>query len=115
MATADVTRRAWSRRLPGARELAAGAAVAGIVVSGFLLAAAVASGPSQFVRWSLADYPGWLSGPLAGLTGSVSVGEFIGLSALMYGLYLVVVSLADAVRLGWLLAGIAALHLVFLL
>jgi Glycosyltransferase family 87 len=115
VATADVTRRAWARRLPGAREVVAGSALAGMVGAGLLLAAAVASGPSQFVRWSLEDYPGWLSGPLAGLTGSVSVGEFIGLTALMYALYLVVVALGDALRLSWLLAAIAALHLIFLL
>ena len=87
-----------------------------MVVVGFLLAAEVASAPSQFVRWSLEiGYPGWLRGPLDGLAEPITVKGFIGLTVLLYGLYLVVVWTAEAVRTSWALVAIGALHLIFLL
>ncbi len=116
MATADLTHGALGRRLPGVHEAAAATALAGMVVVGFLLAAEVASAPSQFVRWSLEiGYPGWLRGPLDGLAEPITVKGFIGLTILLYGLYLVVVWTADAVRASWALVAIGALHLIFLL
>jgi hypothetical protein len=116
MATADLTHGALGRRLPGVHEAVAATALAGMVVVGFLLAAEVASAPSQFVRWSLEiGYPGWLRGPLDGLAEPITVKGFIGLTVLLYGLYLVAVWTADAVRTSWALIAIGALHLIFLL
>src|SRR5256714_10406627 len=116
MATADLTEGALGRRLPGVHGTVAGTALAGMVVVAFLLAAEVASAPSQFVRWSLEiGYPGWLRGPLDGLAEPITVKGFIGLTILLYGLYLVVVWTADAVRTSWALVAIVALHLIFLL
>jgi Glycosyltransferase family 87 len=116
MATADLTQGARWRRLPGVREAAAATTLAGMVVTGFLLAAEVASVPSQFVRWSLQiGYPGWLRGPLDGLAEPITVKGFIGLSILLYVLYLIAVWTADAIRPAWAFAAIAALHLIFLL
>src|SRR2546421_2024794 len=116
MATVDLARGSLGRRLPGVHEAAAATALAGMVVVGLLLAAEVASAPSQFVRWSLEiGYPGWLRGPLDGLAEPITVKGFIGLTVLLYGLYLVVVWTADAVRTSWALVAIGALHLIFLL
>jgi hypothetical protein len=116
MAAADPTHGALGRRLPGVHEAVAATALAGMVVVGFLLAAEVASAPSQFVRWSLdIGYPGWLRGPLDGLAEPITVKGFIGLTILLYGLYLAVVWAADAVRMSWALVAIGALHLIFLL
>src|SRR5438067_2851904 len=116
MATVDLAQGSLGRRLPGVHEAVAATALAGMVVVGFLLAAEVASAPSQFVRWSLEiGYPGWLRGPLDGLAEPITVKGFIGLSILLYGLYVVVVWTVEAVRASWALIAIAALHLIFLL
>jgi hypothetical protein len=116
MATVDLAGGSLGRRLPGVHEAVAATALAGMVVVGFLLAAETASAPSQFVRWSLdIGYPGWLRGPLSGLAEPITVKGFIGLSVLLYGLYLLVVWTADAVRPAWILAAVGALHLIFML
>src|SRR5205085_1706615 len=83
---------------------------AGMVVVAFLLAAEVASAPSQFVRWSLQiGYPGWLRGPLDGLAEPITVKGFIGLTVLLYGLYVLVVWTAASLRLSWAVVAIGAL------
>ena len=116
MATADLTQGALGRRLPGVHATVAATALAGMVVVAFLLAAEVASAPSQFVRWSLQiGYPGWLRGPLDGLAEPITVKGFIGLTVLLYGLYVLVVWTAASLRLSWAVVAIGALHLIFLL
>ena len=92
--------------------------MAGMAVASFLLAAAAASGPNQFVFGSefvLPGYPDWLAGPLAGLYEPLEQDGFIAALLVLYGLYLVVVALAGSVRLSWAVTAIAVLHLVFLL
>jgi hypothetical protein len=118
VATVDYTRRLPSRarRLPYVREAIIATALAGMVGAAFMLAAEVASAPSQFVRWSLKfGYPNWLAGPLEGLAEPITVKGFIALSVLLYALYLVVIGLSAALRLSWVLAAVVALHVIFLL
>src|SRR5438128_1178703 len=87
-----------------------------MVVAGFMLAAEVASAPSQFVRWSLQfGYPHWLSGHLNGLAEPITVKGFIALSVILYVLYLVVVGLSSALRMSWVVTAVVALHVIFLL
>src|SRR5205823_986401 len=94
-----------------AREALAATALAGMLVAGFLLAAGAASGPSRFVLGSqfAHGYPRWLAGPLAGLAQPLTMRGFITLSLILYGLYLLVVTLAGAVRPRWAIAAVVAL------
>jgi hypothetical protein len=121
VATGEIARPLAARRLAWtryARDALAAAAMAAMVVAGFLLAAAAASGPNQFVFGSefiLPGYPDWLAGPLAGLYETLEQDGFIAALLVLYALYLVVVALADHVRLSWAVATIGALHLIFLL
>jgi alpha-1,6-mannosyltransferase len=121
VATPEIARFARPRRLPYARyarDAVAAAALAGTLVASFLFAAQTASGPSQFVFGSLIHghgYPDWLAGPLRGAASPISLHGFIALLLILYGLYLVVVALADAVRPSWVIGSIALLHVVFLL
>jgi hypothetical protein len=101
-----------------AREAVAASTLAGLVVVVFLLAAAAASGPFRFVRnLALVDsgLPGWINGPLAGLSPGLDDQRLIVLSIVLFGLYLAAVALADAMRLGWVIAAVLALHAILLI
>src|SRR5213082_2315660 len=89
----------------------------GIVVLVFLLAAAAASGPFRFVRnlhLVSSGLPGWINGPLAGLSSGLGTQRMIVLSLLLFVLYLAAVVLADAMRLRWVLAAIVAVNTILL-
>ena len=83
----------------------------------FLFVAAAASGPFRFVvhhRLVSSGLPGWINGPLAGLTPGLSEHRLIVFSLVLFGLYLAAVALADTMRLGWVIAAILALHAILL-
>ena len=121
MATPEIARALPARRLPAVRvvrEAAAASTLAGIVVLVFLLAAAAASGPFRFVRnldLVSSGLPGWINGPLAGLSPGLGTQRMIVLSLLLFALYLAAVVLADAMRLRWVLAAIVAVNTILLL
>jgi hypothetical protein len=121
VATPEIAQAVPARRLPAAglvREALAASTLAGIVVVVFLLTAAEASGPFRFVRYHdfvSSGLPGWINGPLAGLGPGLSAERLIVLSVLLFGLYLAAVALADAMRLGWVVAAILVLHVILFL
>jgi hypothetical protein len=121
VATPEIARAVPARRLPAARlarEALAASTLAGIVVVVFLFAAAAASGPFRAVvheRFVSSGLPGWINGPLAGLSPGLSDQRLIVLSVVLFGLYLAAVALADSMRLGWVVAAILALHAILLL
>ncbi|MDQ6751681.1 MAG: hypothetical protein M3Z33_13150 [Actinomycetota bacterium] len=121
MATPDFVRVAATRRLEAGRlgrEALAGAGLAGIVVASFLFVVASASGPFRFVRDGIFVHDGlptWITGPLAGLSGPLTDEGLIVLSGALFGLYLLVLAFADAVRPSWAIAAIVIVHVLFLL
>lgn len=121
VATPELVRVAATRRLAAAhlgREALAGAGLAGIVVASFIFVAATASGPFRFVRdgaFVHGGLPGWITGPLAGLSSPLSDEGLIVFSCVLFGLYLLVVALADAVRPSWAIAAIVIVHVLFVL
>jgi Glycosyltransferase family 87 len=121
VATPEVARAVRAGRLPVARfarEVAAASTLAGIVVVVFLFAAAAASGPFNFVyhgKLSPSGLPGWVNGPLDGLSPGLDDQRLIVLSLLLFGLYLAANALADAMRLVWVVAAILALHVILFL
>lgn len=121
VATPELVRVAAPRRLEVARvgrEALAGAGLAGIVVASFVFVAATASGPFRFVRdgtFVHGSLPGWITGPLAGLSSPLTEGNLIVLSCVLFALYLLVIAFADAVRPSWAIATIVIVHVLFLL
>lgn len=67
------------------------------------------------------SFPSWMAGPLGGLlpAGGLDLNVlrwgFSAAIAVMYGAYLVVLRCAPAIRAGWAVAAVVALHVVFLL
>ncbi|HEV7459957.1 MAG TPA: glycosyltransferase 87 family protein [Solirubrobacteraceae bacterium] len=120
MATPEIARAVPARWLPAARvvrEAAAATTLAGIVAGVFLFASAAASGPYSFVyhgKLGPSGLPGWVNGPLDGLSPGLTATRLIVLSSALFGLYLVAVALADAMRFGWVVAAILALHAILL-
>jgi len=104
-----------------AREALAATSLAGIVGGCFLLSAGAASGSSLFVHASHDtqaadfDYPGWLAGPLRGLAAPLSVTGWIELVVALFGLYVLVLLVADVVRPAWAVAALLASHLLLFL
>jgi alpha-1,6-mannosyltransferase len=100
-----------------AREAAAATTLAGIVVGVFLFAAAAASGPYSFVyhrKLGPSGLPGWVDGPLDGLSPGLTAQRLIVLSIVLFALYLAAVALADAMRFAWVVAAILAVHAILL-
>lgn len=121
VATPEFARVAAARRPVAARmgrDALAGAGLLGIVVGCWVFVAATASGPFRFVREGAfvhGHLPGWITGPLAGLSSPLSDEGLIVLSCVLFGLYLLVIALADAVRPSWAIATIVVVHVLFLL
>jgi hypothetical protein len=107
-----------ARRVLVAPEWIAAGALGASVVASYLLAAGMASSSTFFVTWSQRPgfgFPGWLAGPLKGTGVLLTLPRFMFLVLALYGLYLVIVRYADAVRWSWAIAAIGVLHLVWLL
>ena len=121
VATPDFARVGATRRLAAARvgrEALAAAGLAGIVVASFIFVAATAAGPFRFVRdgaFVRDGLPGWITGPLTGLSSPLSDEGLIVLSCVLFALYLLVIALADVVRPSWAIATILAVHVLFVL
>ena len=81
-----------------------------------LIAAGAAAAPSTQVPASRHGFPDWLRGPwrVLGVSGLASQRFALLLLGVTVG-YLVVLACAGAVRARWAIAGILAVHLVFLL
>lgn len=121
MATPEIARPLPARRLPAARlarEALAASTLAGIVVGVFLFASAAASGPYSFVyhgKLGPSGLPGWVNGPLDGLSPGLTAQRLIVLSLVLFGLYLAAVALADSMRFAWVVAAILMLHAILLI
>lgn len=103
---------AWQLRGVGAASL-----LAASVAVALMLAFDAASGPTDVLRWTLAErpYPSWLAGPFAGLGRPLSNEQFFFDLLLLFVLWGLVCHAADAIRLPWAVAAIVASHVVFLL
>jgi alpha-1,6-mannosyltransferase len=118
VATPEIARAVPARRLTAARfarEAVAATTLAGIVAGVFLFASAAASGPYSFVyhgKLGPSGLPGWVNGPLDGLSSPLTAPRLIVLSLLLFALYLVAVALADAMRFAWVVAAILAVHAI---
>ncbi|MDX6697868.1 MAG: alpha,6-mannosyltransferase [Solirubrobacteraceae bacterium] len=99
------------------RELLAAAVLAGMVGLGAKLAVDAAAMPNKPLVFSLASrgFPGWLSGPLHGLGSHLTWDGFYAMVLGLCALWAAAWALAGAMRLGWAVAAIAALHVVFAL
>jgi hypothetical protein len=96
------------------RELVALAALAGLVLIGSALALGSASTRHSFpAPRGAGGIPGWIAGPLANTSTTMSAARFFVLLAAMWVLYLIVLALADAVHAKWALATIVTLTVVF--
>lgn len=103
---------AWQLRGTGAASL-----LAAMLAVAVMLAFDAASGPTDLLRWTLADrpYPGWLAGPFAGLGRPLSGEQFFFDLLLLFALWTLVCHAADAIRLPWAVSAIVAAHVIFLL
>lgn len=90
-------------------------ALLGLLAAGLAVAVGAAAEPSYLVGGSNVAFPDWLAGPLSGLGPGLSKTGFGGLVVFMCACYLAVLGCARSVPARWAMAGIAALHLVFLL
>ena len=121
VATPETARVVAARRLGAARlgrEALAAAGLAGIVVATFIFVAATAAGPFRFVRnGAFVDdgLPGWITGPLTGLSSPLDDEGLIVLSCVLLALYVLIVALADVIRPSWAIATILVVHVLFVL
>lgn len=102
--------------LSGPARAALGAsALAGLVACALAIAVGAAASPSFLIPSSRAGFPAWLGGPLSGLGEGLTGSGFSVLVAVMCVCYATALACASAVRARWALAGVMALHLVFML
>lgn len=99
------------------RGLGAASVLAALISVALMLAFDAASGPTEVLRWTLADrpYPGWLAGPLAGLGTALSTEQFFFDVLLMFVLWGLVYHAADAIRPRWAVVTIVIAHVIFVL
>jgi hypothetical protein len=105
-----------SRRLAGAMSLVA------IVVLSLLVVLMAANRPSLLSPTTHSNfYPHWMAGPLGGLwpglTGNGTTLKYLfsGAIVLMYVSYLLVLRWTDRLQAGWIVGGILAVHVIFIL
>src|SRR6266480_4926465 len=98
------------------RALCAGGGLVSMLVCAVLIAGGAAARPSSQVPASRHGFPDWLRGPfrIVGFDGLTSQRFALLLLGVTVG-YLVVLACAGAVRARWAIAGIVAVHAVFLL
>lgn len=102
-------------------EATARAALGGAVLAGLALVAIAAAARSSFVPPSKAGFETWMVGPLRGLAPAlpaegVAVGlVFSGLLAIMFAAYVIVLACGQRVPRRPAIAGLVALHVIFLL
>jgi alpha-1,6-mannosyltransferase len=120
-ATLDATLAAGRRLSLSLAGLLGSLSLAGIVGASLFVVLAAAERHSFLSPPSRAGFPGWMSGPLAGLLpglthdGHALKVEFTLAVAGMYALYLIALLCVRAVPAGAVLCAIAAVHLVFFL
>jgi len=98
-----------------ARRVAGTVMLAGVVASGFLIAAWAAGEPSSFVPGRKGGYPGWLHEPLSSLHLDAPAGGIVVALAAMWAFYFGALLFARAIPPRWALGAIVTLHVVFLL
>src|SRR5438105_13093854 len=102
------------RRASAARAAALLGALA-VVASAYLLAAAAAGEPSQYVPARIGGWPNWLAGPLEGHGGSLSAGAFETLTLLMCAGYALVLVGARRTPAAAIALAIVAAHVALFL
>ena len=97
------------------RSLAGNLALAGLVATGFLIAAGIAAEPTSFVPARKGGFPAWLEGPLARLDIGIEPARVVLLIGAMWIFYLLALAVSDAISPRRAIGAIVALHVVFLL
>ena len=112
----------WRPRRPAleglsgmARRAAAATALVGLLCAGLTIAVGTAGGASAMVPLGGRDFPRWLAGPLAGLGEPLTGAGFAALVGAMCVCYAVLVAYSRALPTRWAIAGVVALHGIFLL
>jgi alpha-1,6-mannosyltransferase len=86
-----------------------------VVITSVLFALSAAGTPSFFVPASVQDYPGWLAGPLSGVTLDWGILVPLLILMTMFACWAALVSVSDAVPARWAIASLVGLHVLFLL
>lgn len=86
-----------------------------VVVSSFLLAAAAAGEPTQYVPARIGGWPNWLSGPLHGFEASLGSNTFQTLTLVMCAGFLLALAGARATPTAAIAIAILAAHVAFVL
>jgi len=102
---------------PYVREAGAASMLAAVLFVCAMLAFDAASGPTDALRWTLAErpYPDWLAGPFAGLGQTLTDDQFFFDVLVLFALWAVVYRVAESVRLSWAMGTIVAAHVIFML
>jgi alpha-1,6-mannosyltransferase len=103
-----------SGRSSAARAIGVGGAGT-VAVSSFLLAAAAAGEPTQYVPARIGGWPSWLSGPLHGFEATLSSNTFQTLTLVMCAGYLLALVGARAAPAAAIAIAIVAAHVAFVL
>jgi hypothetical protein len=99
-----------------ARSALAYGSLTAVVGSGLAIALLSADPNSVIVQGGGRGLPGWLAGPLSGVTGlHLTLIRFYVLVGAMSAAYLTVIALGGQLRARWFLGAVALLHLAFLL
>jgi glycosyl transferase family 87 len=97
------------------RRAAGTLALAGIVGSGFVLAAGVAAEPSSFVPGRKGGFPGWLHQPFSSLDLGLAPSGIVLAMLAMWAFYGLALAFSDTISPRRALGAIVALHVIFLL
>jgi alpha-1,6-mannosyltransferase len=98
------------------RDLMALGALAGLTATALALVVGSASTRRSFaIDNGKHAVPDWVAGPLAVHGSPMTAGRFIVLISAMWGFYLLVLAVADAVRVRWAIAALITLTLIFTL
>jgi alpha-1,6-mannosyltransferase len=102
--------------LDRARSAVAYGSLAAVVAVGSAIAVLSADPNSALVQDGGRGVPGWMVGPLSGVSSThLTQAQFYLLIAAMGGAYLAVIALGGKLRARWLIGSVAVLHLAFLL
>jgi Glycosyltransferase family 87 len=101
---------------PTLRAVAGRAALIGLFVAGMAIAIGAAGHSSFLVPSGRRHFPGWMAGPFGALgAGKLTGAMFVLLVLAMSGAYAVALVCAKGLSARWVIGGIVALNLVFLL
>src|SRR4051794_31140785 len=102
--------------LARARTAIAYSALGLVSVSGVALAVLSANPHTPVVQGGRHGLPGWIAGPLSGLSsGHPTLEQFFLLRGAMGAAYFVAIALGAELRARWLIAAVVVLHVAFML